>query len=358
MDNIVTYSREAVSNRLPLLLDYDPASISFINSQVESALDELNILATTTPINVQFLTHNKTDNFVNLKPVNDVQYLNKFFETVNSKLEDDGIFLGCFESKEQRKRRIFEKYPGIFAYLFYYLFDFVWKRVFPKVVGLRKIYFGLTKGHNRVITVPEVLGRLISCGFEICDFQEKDNRTYFCARKVDTPEFDEHPTYGPLISLDRVGLNGEQIRVYKMRTMHPYSEYLQQFIYEQNDLQEGGKFKDDFRITSWGKIMRKFWIDELPMLYNWIKGDLKLVGVRPLSKHYFELYPEQLQYRRLQYKPGLIPPFYADLPSTFDEILASEKKYMMEYEKHPFITDIKYFVISLYNIFIKRARSN
>lgn len=41
-------------------------------------------------------------------------------------------------------------------------------------------------------------------------------------------------------------------------------------------LQKGGKLENDFRMTTWGKFMRKLWLDELPMLYNWIKGDLRL----------------------------------------------------------------------------------
>ncbi|MCF8431758.1 MAG: sugar transferase, partial [Melioribacteraceae bacterium] len=94
-----------------------------------------------------------------------------------------------------------------------------------------------------------------------------------------------------------------------------------------------------------------------PMFINYFKGELKLVGVRPLSRHYFSLYPASLQDQRTKYKPGLIPPFYVDLPKTFDEILSSEKKYLDAYEKAPFSTDMKYFFLSLYNIFIKRARS-
>jgi len=60
--------------------------------------------------------------------------------------------------------------------------------------------------------------------------------------------------------------------------MHPYSEYLQSYIYEQNKLQEGGKFANDFRVTTLGKCMRKLWIDELPMFINLFKGQLKIVG--------------------------------------------------------------------------------
>ena len=61
-----------------------------------------------------------------------------------------------------------------------------------------------------------------------------------------------------------------------------------------------GKIKDDFRMTRWAKIFRKYWLDELPMLINLIKGDVKLVGVRPLSKHYLSLYSEELIQKRFK----------------------------------------------------------
>ncbi len=140
--------------------------------------------------------------------------------------------------------------------------------------------------------------------------------------------------------------------------MHPFSEYLQQYIYDKNNLREGGKFNDDFRISTAGRFMRKYWIDELPMLANLIKGDIKLVGVRPLSKQYLGLYTPELRAKRLNHKPGLIPPFYADMPKTLDEIMNSELRYLERYEKNPLLTDCTYFFKSLTQILIKKARSN
>lgn len=84
--------------------------------------------------------------------------------------------------------------------------------------------------------------------------------------------------------------NGEPFDVYKMRTMHPYSEFLQTYIYERNNLKDGGKFYKDFRVTTMGRIMRRFWIDELPTIYNLMNGDMKLVGVRPLSVLIISIY--------------------------------------------------------------------
>ena len=155
-----------------------------------------------------------------------------------------------------------------------------------------------------------------------------------------------------------MGKNGIMFEVYKMRTMYPYSEYLQSYIYEKNDLKEGGKFNRDIRINTIGRFMRKYWIDELPMIYNWLRREMKLVGVRPLSQHYFNLYSRELQEKRVKFKPGLMPPFYADMPKTLDEIQASELKYLNECEtKGTFKTDVKYFFLIIRNIFIKKARS-
>ena len=124
-----------------------------------------------------------------------------------------------------------------------------------------------------------------------------------------------------------------------------------------NDLQEGGKFADDFRITTEGKIFRKFWLDELPMVYNLLKGDMKIFGVRPLSSHYFNLYSEELKNKRIKHKPGLIPPFYADMPKTLEEIQESELRYLESYQKRPLRTQLRYFRKATYNILFKRARS-
>lgn len=110
-------------------------------------------------------------------------------------------------------------------------------------------------------------------------------------------------------------------------------------------------------MTSWGSFLRKYWLDELPMFINFFKGEMKLVGVRPLSLHYFNLYPEGLQMLRIRTKPGLIPPFYADLPKTMEEIQASEQRYLEQYNKHPIRTDLKYLGKVFINIAIRGARS-
>jgi len=231
-------------------------------------------------------------------------------------------------------------------------------RVFPNLTFGKKIYLALTKGQTRVISRAEVLGRLISCGFDIVAEKENTTRIYIIGKKVRLPAVHNYATYGPLIHLNRVGKDGKMIKIYKLRTMHPYSEYIQKYVYENNHLASGGKIRDDFRITTPGRYLRRYWIDELPSLWNWVRGDVKIVGVRPLSRHYFSLYSNELQQKRVRFKPGLIPPYYADLPDTLGEIMDSELSYLEQYEDAPMKTDWKYFMKAAYNILFNGVKSH
>ncbi|MBK6444158.1 MAG: sugar transferase [Bacteroidetes bacterium] len=296
------------------------------------------------------------ETIINLKRVNDIREINHFFYSVNLHLPIGGKFVGCVETKYLRRQRIMKKFPPVLN-TFYYILDFILKRVFPKLPVTRNIYFWLTGGRNKVLSRTETLGRLYAAGFEIIEKKFIGSNLYFVATKVKKPLFNHERHYGPIFKMRRHGKNGKVIYVYKMRTMHAYSEYIQAYVYEKNKLDEGGKMKDDFRVSTLGKMFRKYWIDELPMIWNLLRGDLKLVGVRPLSAHYLSLYSDELKHKRAGHKPGLIPPFYVDLPKTIEDIQASEMRYLSSYEKHPVITDCRYFFAAFYNILIKKARS-
>jgi hypothetical protein len=330
---------------------------AFIENHIDVENTNTLLVATTTLFNIENQADNYYNAIINLQKVNGIQRINKFFEEVNSKLPHGGSFIGCVQTNVLVKQRILKAYPPVLNYLFYIPYV-LWKRVIPKLPVTKKIYFFITKGRNRALSKAEAFGRLYSCGYEVIAEEMINDKQYFVARKIQEPSFDYNPTYGPLIRLKRIGKHGKIIYVYKMRTMHPYSEYLQQYVYDNCDLQEGGKFKNDFRVATFGKYMRKFWIDELPMCINLMRGDLKIVGVRPLSKHYFELYNEDLKIKRIKTRPGLVPPFYADMPKTLDEIQDSESRYLDAYLQNPFVTDCKYFWKAGYNIVFKRARSN
>ncbi len=343
--------------RKPIIEECGEEGLSFIASNNCCGPKDTLVVATTTSFNIETQPDNRYKSIINLKRINDISYLNRFFEAVNAKIPKNGSFIGCVETKNLRKKRIFKKYPLLLNYFYYYFLDFPVKRLMPKFKITSGLYHFLTRGQNRVITRAETLGRLISCGFDIVNEEYIDSLFYFAVKKVREPSFDPNPTYGPMVRLKRIGKNGKVIKVLKMRTMHPYAEYLQDYMYKMHNLTEGGKFDFDFRVSTQGKIMRKLWIDELPMLVNWIKGDLKLVGVRPISEHYFNLYDPEVRKKRIKHKPGLVPPFYADLPKTLKEIQESEMRYLEAYEEKPFRTDWRYFWKAMYNIVIKRARS-
>jgi lipopolysaccharide/colanic/teichoic acid biosynthesis glycosyltransferase len=293
---------------------------------------------------------------LNYSPINFLRYINKFFELANIKLKKEGYLIICVETLEQRKERYRKKYPVI-LFQAHSLFEFFVHRVWPRLPFFKKSYYWIWKNISKRISFAETLGRLYSCGFEHVEDIKSMGYTWIVVRKIKNPLLTFDVTYSPIIKLKRIGKGGKIISVYKMRTMHPYSEFLQEYVYKINQLADGGKFKDDFRVTAMGKFMRKFWIDELPMVANLLKRELKIVGVRPLSKHYFGLYPPEVQKQRIKSKPGLIPPFYVDMPKTFKEIVDSEKRYLEMHEKSHFATDWKYFGKAVVNILFKRARS-
>ncbi len=202
------------------------------------------------------------------------------------------------------------------------------------------------------------LAYLVYKGFKIVNIENIDKNIKKITIKRVLATLKEDKKYSWLIKLPRSGKNGKRIYVYKLRTMYPYSEYLQTEIIRMNGLNDDGTIKDDFRITKFGKFARKFWLDELPMLLNFIKGDLKIIGIRPLSDSMLSLYPKDFVNFRNQFKPGLIPPYYIDCPKNFNELIESEKKYLLKYKKNPLLTDLTYFIKFIDRVLFKGVRSS
>lgn len=295
---------------------------------------------------------------VDLTLLNDARGINKRFCIVNEKLPDNGRYVCCYRPQEYIKSKMLAKYPKGINYIVY-TFWFLWKRVVPRLMLTSRAYYELTKGRKRMLSKTEVLGRLYYCGFEVDEIIPMGHIEYVFAHRHSQPyEQEQIKVYGPLIKLPRICKNKEIVYFYKFRTMHPYSEYIQNYVFDQHGgMNIADKSDNDWRITTWGRFMRKYWLDELPMIINFLKGDVKLVGIRPLSRAMFEQYPKDLQDKRTRCKPGLIPPFYIDHPKTFDELYASENKYLDEYFRHPLWTDCKYFFLTVNSILFKRMHS-
>jgi exopolysaccharide biosynthesis polyprenyl glycosylphosphotransferase len=105
---------------------------------------------------------------------------------------------------------------------------------------------------------------------------------------------------------ERVGFNKRRFRILKFRTMVDGSDQQQQMLEELNEA-EGPvfKIKNDPRVTRVGRFLRRFSIDELPQLFNVLKGDMSLVGPRPLPIRDVKRIDVQWHKRRFSIKPGI-----------------------------------------------------
>ena len=111
---------------------------------------------------------------------------------------------------------------------------------------------------------------------------------------------------GPVIfKQERVGLTGRKFYIYKFRTMVYNAEILKESLIDKNET-DGPvfKIKNDPRITKIGRFLRKTGLDELPQLFNVLKGEMSLIGPRPPLPQEVEKY-ERWQLKRLSVKPGI-----------------------------------------------------
>lgn len=136
---------------------------------------------------------------------------------------------------------------------------------------------------------------------------------------------------GPIFfSQIRIGLNEKPFKMYKIRSMVTNAEELLENLLDENEV-EGAMFKmkDDPRVTNIGKTIRKYSIDELPQLWNVIKGDMSLIGPRPpLEREVAEYTPYDKQ--RLLIKPGCTGLWQVSGRNDldFDEMVELDMKYI------------------------------
>ena len=112
---------------------------------------------------------------------------------------------------------------------------------------------------------------------------------------------------GPVFFVhERVGLNGKKFKLIKFRTMvNNAEEMIASFSPEQKkEWEENYKLKDDPRITKIGKFLRRTSLDELPQLINILKGDMSIVGPRPVVDEELNWYGDKKD-KLLSVKPGL-----------------------------------------------------
>lgn len=285
--------------------------------------------------------------------LNDSKDCNQTLLENYNQLENGGYLIVPFNNIEQTNKLLNQKYGHLKAVIF--SFHWLFYRLFSKIPYLDSFSNFITNHKNKVLSWVEVYGRLSFCGFDILDEVTIDDLQYILARKVKTTSTNPAPSFYLVVNLNRVSLFGNIIKVKKVRSMYPYSEFLQKRIFETNSLNNSGKFNNDPRITPAGKYIRKYWIDELPQLFEIIRGKIKLVGIRAMSQHFFSLYSKEYQELYQLTKPGFFSPIFDD-NSNFEEIQKIEYQYLYEYKQNPIKTDIKYFLKTLVQI-IKGTRS-
>jgi exopolysaccharide biosynthesis polyprenyl glycosylphosphotransferase len=128
----------------------------------------------------------------------------------------------------------------------------------------------------------------------------------------------------------RVGAKGRTFTIYKLRTMAPDAEERLSNVVPLDELREPVfKLRGDPRTTRLGRLLRRWSIDELPQLWNVLKGEMSLVGPRPEQVELVRLYRPEHRFR-LDVRPGMTGPMqvYGRGELTFDERLAVERDYI------------------------------
>lgn len=155
---------------------------------------------------------------------------------------------------------------------------------------------------------------------------------------------------GPCIYTSiRVGKNGKKFKFYKFRSMVVNAEEMKKDLMNQNEMKDGVyfKMKDDPRITKIGKFLRKTSLDELPQLFNILKGDISIVGCRPCLVEEYEKMSEY-QKQRFLVPAGLTGEWQVRARSTsssFEEVVKYDLDYIQN--KRGFWYDIKLIFLTI-----------
>lgn len=281
--------------------------------------------------------------FIGRTFMNDFLKINDCLKRFHDLIEDDGYLI----IKYRPQQPVSLKKIGS-------VINFIAKRILPKLPFFDRLYNPVFNRKNKSLSKAEAWGRLMYCGFDVMHDEGTGSAGYILCKRILAGDTTRKPSWYPVIKLRRVGYKGRFFSLYKVRTMYPYSEFIQQKVYELNSLSNTGKLQNDFRITEYGTFIRKFWIDELPQIINLIRHDIKLVGIRAMSEHYFSLYPESYRELYKKVRPGFLSPLYDDV--SFEGIVETERKYLEQYLENPFKTDVRYFFMIISDI-LKGKRS-
>lgn len=139
----------------------------------------------------------------------------------------------------------------------------------------------------------------------------------------------------------RPGKNGKIFEIYKFRTMTDARDAY------------GNLLPDNERLTDFGKLLRSTSIDELPEILNIFKGDMAIIGPRPLLEEYLPLYNEE-QAHRHDVRPGLTG--WAQINGRNTISWEDKFKYDVEYVRNiSFMLDLKIFLLTIKKVFVREG---
>lgn len=144
-----------------------------------------------------------------------------------------------------------------------------------------------------------------------------------------------------LFTQERPGLNEKIFRMYKFRTMTDEKD------------EDGKLLPDEVRLTKFGKLLRAASLDELPELFNILKGDMSVIGPRPLLVQYLPLYNE-FQKRRHEVRPGLsgLAQVNGRNAISWDDKFNLDVEYV---DNVSFLEDWKIIFLTIKKVFVKEG---
>lgn len=158
---------------------------------------------------------------------------------------------------------------------------------------------------------------------------------------------------------ERIGRGGKPFRCYKFRTMYAdaderLSEILESCPVKRKEWEESHKLKNDPRVTPVGKILRKFSLDELPQFWNVIKGDLSIVGPRPVLQEEIDKHFGAKAAKVLSIRPGITGIWQVSGRSdtTYAHRVALDEQYV---DEHHFLFDLKLIAQTIPAMFSSRG---
>ena len=137
-----------------------------------------------------------------------IRHLNTFLNKANEAMVDGGYLWCHSRTSGLKKQVILRSHPGFIGKALYFN-HYLWHRVFARMKLTRWFYMWVTKGKNRSYSRVELLGRMYRAGFEVVDERFHMGEYFILGQKFREPIWDDDPTYGALVKLNRVGYKGK-----------------------------------------------------------------------------------------------------------------------------------------------------